>query len=80
MSKTNPYNSNSFYLRIFDENHKGDWKFFFVCALVCNMIYFLVINRMEFEYGMFPIGFIVFNMITPIVMLLCELGERSIYG
>jgi len=69
-----------FYLRIFDDNHPNDWMFFFVVALVCNAIYFGVLNRMEFDNNIFPLGLIACNLITPITMIFCEIGERRIYG
>lgn len=69
-----------FSLRILDENHPDDWIFFLVIGLVCNIIYFIIFIRFDVENGMFPIGLIGFNLITPVAMFFCELGERSIYG
>lgn len=68
------------HIRIFDENHSNDWQYFFICALVCNFIYILGFMRFDIEYHSFPLIGIGMNLITPVCMFFCELGERSIYG
>lgn len=69
-----------FYIRIFDDNHPNDWRFFLVIGLICNALYFGIFVRMDIENHMFPIALILFNLVTPITMFFCELGERRIYG